>query len=251
MKDFIGQSFYYEINMKALILAAGLGSRLHHKTKEIPKAMVQINGKAIISHQIEALKKNNIHNIAVVLGYKASTLREYLVSHHHDIDFKFFNNDNYDRTNSAYSFFLASEYIIDESYIHLNCDVLFSYKLLQKLIESKKENILAVNFNDNLSNNMELVDIDQNNRIIYMTNRLFHNAKGKAYGLAKFSSKSSKYLIKSISTYHSQGDYNQNYYGIIREGVNHIDYFSLDSKNMLLCEINTLIDFNVINEMSI
>ena len=249
MRDFTSQSFYYEVNMKALILAAGLGSRLHHKTKEIPKAMVQINGKAIISYQIEALKKNNIRNIAVVLGYKASTLRKYLVSHHHDIEFQFFNNKNYDKTNSAYSFLLASEYIINESYIHLNCDVLFSYKLLQKLIQSEKDNILAVNFNDNLSDNMELVDIDDNDRIIFMNNKFYCNAKGKAYGLAKFSRESSKYLIKSISSHHEHGDYNQNYYGIIRDAVNHINYFSLDSQNMLLCEVNTLSDFKVINEI--
>ena len=39
--------------MKAIILAAGRGTRLGHYTKEIPKGLVDINGKSIIERQIE------------------------------------------------------------------------------------------------------------------------------------------------------------------------------------------------------
>ena len=55
--------------MKALILAAGLGSRLKKKTQNIPKALIKIKSKPIISLQIEALKYNKIDQIGVVLGY--------------------------------------------------------------------------------------------------------------------------------------------------------------------------------------
>mgnify|MGYP000871109212 CR=1 FL=1 len=41
--------------MKALILAAGLGSRLKHETLHLPKALLNVNGKPILSYQIEAL----------------------------------------------------------------------------------------------------------------------------------------------------------------------------------------------------
>ena len=57
--------------MRSLILAAGLGSRLEHKTKHIPKAMVEVNGTPIITHQIRALQFNNINEVGVVLGYKS------------------------------------------------------------------------------------------------------------------------------------------------------------------------------------
>ena len=45
--------------MKVIILAAGRGTRLGHYTKEIPKALVDINGKSIIERQIELFRKNN------------------------------------------------------------------------------------------------------------------------------------------------------------------------------------------------
>ena len=56
--------------MKVIILAAGSGTRLGHYTKEIPKALVDINGKSIIERQIELFKKNGITEIFVVRGYK-------------------------------------------------------------------------------------------------------------------------------------------------------------------------------------
>ena len=56
--------------MKVIILAAGRGKRLGHYTKEIPKPLIDINGKSIIERQIELFKKNGITEIFVVRGYK-------------------------------------------------------------------------------------------------------------------------------------------------------------------------------------
>ena len=56
--------------MKVIILAAGRGTRLGHHTKEIPKGLVDVNGKSIIERQIELFKKNGITEIVIVRGYK-------------------------------------------------------------------------------------------------------------------------------------------------------------------------------------
>ena len=57
--------------MKALILAAGLGSRLRPLTNDVPKAMVQYKGIELIKHQINTLLENNITDICVMTGYKS------------------------------------------------------------------------------------------------------------------------------------------------------------------------------------
>ena len=49
--------------MKALILAAGMGTRLLNNTKDIPKCLVNVGGEPILSHQIKALIANNIKEI--------------------------------------------------------------------------------------------------------------------------------------------------------------------------------------------
>ena len=54
--------------MKAIILSAGYGSRLGNLTKELPKSLVDINGKSIIERQIETFRNNGIKEIIVIIG---------------------------------------------------------------------------------------------------------------------------------------------------------------------------------------
>ena len=63
--------------MKAVILCAGMGTRMYPFTKDIHKSMIKIKGKAIIEHTIEYLKSKDIHDITIVVGYKAEQF-EYL-----------------------------------------------------------------------------------------------------------------------------------------------------------------------------
>lgn len=64
------------MSMKALILAAGLGTRLAPITENCPKSLVPVNGKPILVRQIENLLENGISNITVVSGYKGDILEE-------------------------------------------------------------------------------------------------------------------------------------------------------------------------------
>ena len=54
--------------MKTLILAAGLGSRLQHKTQHSPKALVRIHDKPILAYQLDALSACGMKDIGIVLG---------------------------------------------------------------------------------------------------------------------------------------------------------------------------------------
>ena len=60
--------------MKALILAAGIGSRLG---LDIPKPMYKINGKPVLEHNILLLKKHGIKNICITLHYKGDVIKNY------------------------------------------------------------------------------------------------------------------------------------------------------------------------------
>ncbi len=64
--------------MKAVILAGGFGKRLRPLTNEIPKPMIKINDKPIISWQIEWLKANGITDIVIAAGYKRDHIVAYL-----------------------------------------------------------------------------------------------------------------------------------------------------------------------------
>ena len=66
--------------MKAIILAAGLGSRLRPITDSVPKCMVPVNGIPIIDKQVENLLDSSFveHDIYIVSGYKGNILRRHL-----------------------------------------------------------------------------------------------------------------------------------------------------------------------------
>jgi len=63
---------------KAMILAAGLGTRLLPLTENRPKALVEIAGKPLIGHVMESLRKQKIKNIIVNLHHFADQLQQYL-----------------------------------------------------------------------------------------------------------------------------------------------------------------------------
>ena len=63
---------------KAMILAAGLGTRMRHLTDDKPKAMVEVDGRPLIDHAIERLVAVGVDTIVVNLHYKADVLEAYL-----------------------------------------------------------------------------------------------------------------------------------------------------------------------------
>jgi len=63
--------------MKALVLAAGKGTRMKEITKERPKPMVLINDKPMLLHIIDYIKKSGINEFGIVVGYKQSIIQDY------------------------------------------------------------------------------------------------------------------------------------------------------------------------------
>ena len=70
MKDSLG-------NIKVVILAGGLGSRLSELTKKIPKPMVKIGNKPLIEHIIQIYIKNGFTNFIIAGGYKYEIIKNY------------------------------------------------------------------------------------------------------------------------------------------------------------------------------
>lgn len=66
--------------MKAVILAAGKGTRMRELTNEIPKPMLKVHGKPILEHIIEGLMTSGIREFFIVTGFKAETIENYFGS---------------------------------------------------------------------------------------------------------------------------------------------------------------------------
>jgi choline kinase len=234
--------------MKALILAAGLGRRLQHKTSDRPKAMTIIGKKAIIEYQIDALLNAGVREIGIVLGYKKDVLTAFLAEKFPDLRFLYFENERYNDSDSAYSFWKARSFVEGDCYLHLNCDILFPPALIRDIMTSAHSNVIAVRKDIPLTDKMENVHIDENGRITRMSITHFPDANAKAFGLAKLSTESTRLIISLLAPYIERGDYHQNYYGMIRQAVAHLPYWGKVSDKNHLLEVNTLTDLEFAKE---
>jgi len=115
--------------MKAIILAAGQGTRLRPLTDDRPKCMVEYKGKSIITTILETMHNCGIEDIAIVGGYKIDVLKEYLK----DQTIVFFENKEYEKTNMVSTFFCAKEWMDDDLIISY-ADIMYTDSLLQKVL---------------------------------------------------------------------------------------------------------------------
>src|SRR5215470_4318153 len=66
--------------MKAIILAAGKGTRMRELTQELPKPMLKVQGKPILEHIIDGLRTTGIGEFCVITGYRADVIENYFAS---------------------------------------------------------------------------------------------------------------------------------------------------------------------------
>jgi NDP-sugar pyrophosphorylase family protein len=62
---------------KAVILAAGRGTRMRELTAELPKPMIKVRGKPVLQHIVEGLCNAGIGDLLLVVGYRADAVREF------------------------------------------------------------------------------------------------------------------------------------------------------------------------------
>lgn len=99
--------------MKAIILAAGKGTRLAPMTLIKPKPLLNVHSKTLLENTVHFLKESNINDITIVTGYKHEMFDEYVST----LGLKKIINENYEKTNSSYSLKLVIDDIDDDTII--------------------------------------------------------------------------------------------------------------------------------------
>ena len=125
--------------MKAIILAAGRGSRMKSLTDERPKCLVELRGKPLLEWQLESLRAAGISDIAVVTGYKRELLAERGLSE--------FHNRRWAETNMVSSLACAESWLQGQPCIVSYSDIFYSPVAVQSLINS--DAALAVTYDPN------------------------------------------------------------------------------------------------------
>lgn len=174
--------------MQAVILAAGMGSRLNTMTGGGSKALVEIGGRPLILHTLEALADHGIGPVLVIVGHEAHMLQEVIGDRAEVL-----LNDRFAETNSLYSLWLARDWIKGE-FLLLNCDLFFDPRILDELLD-EPGNVLAYDSTSSRGREQTKVAL-QKRRVVDLGKDLpSQSARGESLGMLKFDAVGARALM--------------------------------------------------------
>lgn len=123
--------------MRALILAAGRGSRMNTLTDDYPKCLIKFKGKALLEWQLETLKEANITEIGIVAGYKGYLIKpaEGVIK---------FCNERWSETNMVGSLACADSWLSENTCIVCYSDIIYKKTAIEALMNCQTE--LAITY---------------------------------------------------------------------------------------------------------
>ena len=128
--------------MKAVILAAGVGRRLHTLTQYRPKCLIEIGGRPLLYRYFDALLHLGVTRICLVVGYKRELIHEAVAAYPSPLDVTYLVNAEFER-GSIGSLWVARQ-ALDEDAVIMDADLLFHPALLDRLFTSPFPNALLV-----------------------------------------------------------------------------------------------------------
>lgn len=175
--------------MKAIILAAGQGTRLKKYTKNLPKGMLEFQGKTVIQRQIELYRKCGIEEVMIVRGFAGEKIQYNGV--------KYYTNENFASTNMVESLLAAKAEFNDDIIVSYS-DIIFGEEMLRGMMAAPGDFSVAVDLDwrdywkaryGRVDFDTESLVIDEDGNIVSLglENPPAEQIDGRYVGLLKFS----------------------------------------------------------------
>ncbi|CEK31614.1 lic-1 operon protein [[Clostridium] sordellii] len=224
--------------MRAILLAAGMGTRLRPLTLTTPKSLVEVNGKPMVERQIEFLREIDIDEIIVVTGYlneKFKYLRE-------KYGVKLIHNDKFDIYNNIYTMYLVREYLGD-SYV-IDADVYLNRNFLEKDIE---KSTYFSGYKTGFKNEWKL-EYDENNKV---SNIIVGDGEGYILsGISYWSKSDASIITNELEKYIENGNFKDLYWDdVVKDNLPKLDVYIRKIKSEDSFEVDSLRDLSNLNEL--
>ena len=234
--------------MKAIILAAGIGSRISPLTDNCPKSLLKIYDKTILEMMISHIQDCHINDIIFVTGYLEEQIKEYVNINFPDLKAYFVTNEKYAETNTGFSLLLAKDFVENSDFIKFDADVVFDKEILKKLIEYPYENALCIDKNIHLDAEEIKVIIDDKNKILKASKTVDpQKAIGESIGIEKIGKNTAKLLFQELEEVMKDKKNHQEYYEVAYERLieKGESFHALDITGLVWVEIDTKEDFEL------
>lgn len=222
--------------MKAIILAAGIGSRLKNP---YPKTLTMLtNGCSILQMQVRNLTRYiDIHDIIVVVGFKKELIMEAFP------DLIFIYNDYFDTTNTSKSLLKGLQKVKNEDVLWLNGDVVFDHRIIDRLLKSEFS-CMAVNTSE--VNDEEVKYSIMSDGSIKEVSKQVQKALGEAVGINKALAKDTELLKKCLEQCSNIDYFEKGIELSIQQGLK---IYPLDVSALPCIEVDFLEDLEKANSM--
>lgn len=201
--------------MKAVILAAGLSSRIRSLTNGAPKCLLAFGDRTLLDCQIRSLFDAGIQSLAIVVGHGKHYIVDHVAQHHPErcSQITFIVNPHFAQTNNMYSLWLAKGWIGKSSFLCLNADVLYHPDILLPLMAGGEDFCVVVDRDFREETTKVII---RDGRVVTMKKSLSREeASGTFVNLAAFSAKGTGLLFARAEAMFREGQRNQFYNDVI------------------------------------
>ncbi|MBC6976290.1 NTP transferase domain-containing protein [Bacillus sp. Xin] len=224
--------------MRAILLAAGMGTRLRPLTLTTPKSLVEVNGKPMLERQIEYLQEIGVEEIIVVTGYLAEKF-DYLIDKY---NVKLVHNDKYNVYNNIYTMYLVREYLQDayvmDADVYLHRNIFIENPESSLYFSAKKEDF----------RNEWIIKHDEN-RKVYDIEIGDGDDDYILCGISYWSKEDGVHIVKKLEEVVDQEDFTELYWdNIVKDNIQdlNVHLYKIDSNDSF--EIDSVEDLQKVEE---
>ena len=233
--------------MKAVILAAGMASRLRPLTEHTPKCLLKVGERSLLQRSIDALKNNGILDYVIVTGYLHEMIKTFVAEEYgSSINVTFIQNELFDSTNNIYSLWLARPEAEGEEILLLDSDLLYDPEIIARVLADDAKNVLTLIRHDLGEEEMKVV-LDKKNGTITEISKTCNplDAAGESLGIEKMGREYTSALYKELEPMMNEEHlenvfYERAFERLLAKGHT---YNVVDVTELFSCELDTVEDF--------
>ena len=221
--------------MKAVILAAGIASRLRPLTDTTPKCLLKIGERCLLERAFDALIQNGFNEFIIVTGYRQQQIVDFLQAHYPAQSITFIYNDKYESTNNIYSLWLTRPYTEGEEVLLLDSDIVFDPQIVEKLLRSDKADVLALNRHELGAEEIKVI-VDNEQKVVEISESIGIEKMSAAYTQALFRELEMMILSEGLDNIF----YERAFERLIPQGYS---FYVMDTTEFFSAELDTVEDF--------
>ena len=232
--------------MKAIILAAGMASRLRPLTLTTPKSLLKVGERSLLQRSMDALIANGVTEFCIVTGYLHEMIEDFVRKQYADsIQVTFIYNKVYETTNNIYSLWLARPFAEGQEVLLLDSDLLYDPQIVTRVLATDAPNVLTLIRHELGEEEMKVVTDAQGSIKEISKTCNPAEAAGESLGIEKMGKDYTKALYRELEPMMNEEHlenvfYERAFERLIPQGHT---YQVQDVTELFSCELDTIEDF--------